>query len=85
VEQYGYGMLAVRVTVSGGRITQVSVPTLQVADAYSGSIAKQVMPMLRSQVLSLQSANIDGVSGATYTSEAYAMSLQGALDQLHFK
>jgi uncharacterized protein with FMN-binding domain len=36
-------------------------------------------------VLSLQSARINGVSGATYTSEAYAMSLQSALNKLHFK
>lgn len=84
-EQYGYGLLAVRVTVAGNRITQVSVPTIQVADSYSGSIAQQVIPMLRSQVLSLQSARINGVSGATYTSEAYAMSLQSALNKLHFK
>ena len=84
-EQYGYGLLAVKVTVAGNRITQVSVPTIQVADSYSGSIAQQVIPMLRSQVLSLQSARINGVSGATYTSEAYAMSLQSALNKLHFK
>lgn len=84
-EQYGYGQLAVAVTVSGGRITNVTVPTIQVADSYSGSIASQVIPMLRSQVLSAQSANIQGVSGATYTSEAYAMSLQAALTTLHFR
>lgn len=85
LEQYGYGRLAVRVTVSSRRITAVSVPDIQVADSYSGSIASQVIPMLRSQVLSAQSARINGVSGATYTSEAYAMSLQSALDKLHFK
>ncbi len=84
-EQYGYGQLAVAVTVSGGRITNVTVPSIQVADSYSGSIASQVIPMLRSQVLSAQSANIQGVSGATYTSEAYAMSLQAALTTLHFR
>lgn len=84
-EQFGYGALSVKVTVSGSRINRVSVPYIQVADSYSGNIASQVIPMLRSQVLSLQSARINGVSGATYTSEAYAMSLQSALDKLHFK
>ena len=84
-EQFGYGALAVKVAVSGNKIIRVSVPYIQVADSYSGNIASQVIPMLRSQVLSLQSARINGVSGATYTSEAYAMSLQSALDKLHVK
>jgi uncharacterized protein with FMN-binding domain len=39
-----------------------------------------VEPILRSEALQAQSANIDGVSGATYTSTAYAQSLQSALD-----
>jgi len=85
LERYGYGQLAVKVTVAGSRIISVAVPEIQVADSYSGSIASQVIPMLRSEVLSAQSARINGVSGATYTSEAYDMSLQSALDKLHFK
>ena len=82
-EQFGYGVLDVEVTVAGTRITDVSVPTLQVAEFTSQQICQQVFPMLRSEVLSAQSARIDGISGATYTSEAYAQSLQAALDQLH--
>ena len=39
----------------------------------------------RSEVLTAQNARVDGVSGATYTSEAYAASLQAALDALHLK
>ena len=83
VEQYGYGELDVKVTVSGGKITGVTVPKLLVAEQYSQQLAQQVIPMLRSQVLQAQSANINGVSCATYTSEAYAVSLQAALKQLH--
>ncbi len=41
--------------------------------------------MLRSEVLTVHSAQIDGVSGATYTSEAYSQSIQSALDKLHVK
>ena len=41
------------------------------------------MPLLREQALQAQSANIDGISGATYTSAAYQESLQAALDSLH--
>ncbi len=82
-EQYGYGILAVRVTVRGSRIADISVPTLQTAEPLSQQIADQAIPVLRSEVLSAQSTQINGVSGATYTSEAYAMSLQSALAKLH--
>jgi uncharacterized protein with FMN-binding domain len=84
-EQYGYGVLAVRVTVHGSRITDISVPSLQTAEPLSQQIASEAIPMLRSEVLSVQSAQINGVSGATYTSEAYAASLQSALAKLHVK
>ena len=82
-EQYGYGVLSVSVTVNGTRITNVSVSQLQTAEQYSQQLATQVIPMLRSEVLSAQSARINGISGASYTSEAYALSVQSALDKLH--
>lgn len=85
LEQYGYGELAVRVTVDGGTITAVSVPVLRTAEPYSQQIAQQAIPMLRSEVLAVHSARINGISGATYTSEAYAISLQSALDKLHVR
>lgn len=85
LEQYGYGELKVRVTVRGSEIIGVSVPTLRTAEPYSQQIAVQVLPMLRSQVLSSHSASISAVSGATYTSQAYAASLQSALDKLGVK
>jgi hypothetical protein len=84
-EQFGYGVLDVKVTVSGTRITDVSVPTLQVAEFTSQQISEQAIPLLTSEVLTAQSASINGVSGATFTSEAYAQSLQAALDALHVK
>jgi uncharacterized protein with FMN-binding domain len=84
-EQYGYGQLAVKVTARGNRITNVTVPTIQTAESYSQQLATQVIPTLRSEVLSGQTARINGVSGATYTSEAYAMSVQAALDRLQIK
>ncbi len=71
--------------MSGNRITDVSVPSLQVAEPTSQQICDQAIPLLRSEVLAAQSARIDGVSGATYTSEAYYLSLQAALDALHVK
>jgi uncharacterized protein with FMN-binding domain len=85
LEKYGYGELAVRVTVSGNRITNVTVPSVQTADPTSQQITAQAIPMLRSQVLAADSAGINGVSGATFTSQAYEQSLQAALDKLHGK
>jgi uncharacterized protein with FMN-binding domain len=85
VVPYGYGELATRVSISGGRITAVSVPVLKVAEQFSQQLAVQAIPILRNEVLSAQSARIQAVSGATYTSEAYARSVQAALDKAHFK
>jgi uncharacterized protein with FMN-binding domain len=82
-EQYGYGQLAVRVTVRAGRIVNVSVPYIQTAEQYSQQLASQAIPMLKNEVLAAQSAHINAVSGATYTSQAYAASVQAALDKLH--
>ena len=85
MEQFGYGELAVRVTVTGSRITNVTVPALQTAEPFSRQLSEQAVPLLKSQVLAADSASINGVSGATFTSEAYATSLQAALDRLHLK
>jgi uncharacterized protein with FMN-binding domain len=85
VEQYGYGELSVTVTVRGSQIVAVSVPVLRTAEPYSQQLAQQVIPMLRSEVLAVRSARIHGVSGATYTSVAYAQSIQSALDKLHVR
>lgn len=85
MEQFGYGELAVRVTVTGSRITNVTVPALQTAEPFSQQLSEQAIPLLRSQVLAADGASISGVSGATFTSQAYATSLQAALDKLHLK
>jgi uncharacterized protein with FMN-binding domain len=69
----------VQVTIEGRRITAITAPQLP-AGGRSGRISQQVEPILRSEVLAAQGANIDNVSGATYTSTAYAQSLQAALD-----
>lgn len=84
-ENYGYGVLAVRVTVRGQRITDVAIANLQAPEPYSQSLAAQAIPILRNEVLQAQSAQINALSGATYTSEGYAYSLQSALDKLHMK
>ena len=82
LEQYGYGQLSIRVTMSGGKITRLAVATLKTADTYSQQLAGYVIPVLQREILSAQSARVNGVTGATYTSEAYAYSVQSALDKL---
>jgi hypothetical protein len=84
MENYGYGQLATRVSITGGRITGIAVPVLRTAEQYSQQLAVQVIPTLRSEVLAAQSARINAVSGATYTRQAYALSVQAALDKAHF-
>jgi uncharacterized protein with FMN-binding domain len=84
-EQYGYGELAVRVTVDANRITDITVPVLQTSEQFSHQLAERAIPELRSEALAADSASIHGVSGATFTSQAYAESLQAALDKLHTK
>ncbi len=84
LEQYGYGELSVRVTVSGGHISSIGTAELRTAESYSQQLAVQAIPMLRSEILKAQSTRVYGITGATYTSEAYAASVQSALDKLHF-
>lgn len=79
---FQYGELQVKVTEHGGRITNVSIARFDIADTHSESIDQYAVPRLRAEVLSGQSAHIDGVSGASYTSQAYAQSVQSALDKL---
>ena len=74
-----YGDVQVEITVTNGKITDVQAVALPTG-GHSGRISSFVAPILRTQALTAQSAAIDGVSGATYTSQAYAQSLQGALD-----
>jgi uncharacterized protein with FMN-binding domain len=75
-----FGTVQVAITVEGGQLTDVTALQLPSDDRRSASISSRAEPTLRSQALTAQSAAIDGVSGATYTSAAYARSLQAALD-----
>jgi len=80
---YDYGTLSVRVTVSGHRITKVSIASLDDgSNPRSQFIDQQSIPMLEQEVLQAQNANIQGVSGASYTSAGFDQSLQGALHTL---
>jgi uncharacterized protein with FMN-binding domain len=79
-----YGDVQVRVTVRGGRITAVEYLQLPIGDRKSREISDYSGPALVAQTLAAQSTQIDGVSGATYTTDGYVASLQSALDAIHF-
>ena len=78
-----YGPVQVQVTISGGKISDIAALQLPSDHPRSAAISDYVAPVLREEALQAQSAQIDLVSGATYTSIAYARSLQAALDQAH--
>jgi len=80
-----YGDVQVRVTVSGKKVTRVTAVALPVNDPKSQEISSFAAPQLAQEALAAQSGHIDGVSGASYTSESYKTSLQSALDKLGVK
>jgi uncharacterized protein with FMN-binding domain len=81
VVQTQFGSVQVQVTIANGKITDVTALQLPSDRQRSAYISGIVGPMLQSEALTAQSAQIDLISGATYTSDAYAQSLQAALDQ----
>jgi uncharacterized protein with FMN-binding domain len=74
-----FGPYRVRVLFNGTTITDVQIIT-EPGDRHSQRIASAAEPTLRQEALTAQSAHVDTVSGATATSEAYAQSLQAAID-----
>lgn len=76
-----FGTTEVKVTIRHGKITDVTAVELNNADPRSDQISRTAAPMLRQEVLSKQTAAVDAISGATYTSSAYEASLQAALDK----
>jgi len=75
-----WGPVQVAVTVAAGRISAVNVLQFPNRDNKSVSINNRALPTLVSETMTAQSARVDSVSGATYTSASYRASLQSALD-----
>ncbi|MFF7355339.1 FMN-binding protein [Streptomyces filipinensis] len=80
VAQTQYGPVQVRVTVAGGKVTGAAA-----VQAPKGGLSDQktamAIPRLNQEAVAAGNADIDAVSGATYTSTGYKQSLQSALDQ----
>lgn len=78
-----YGTVQVAVALTGGKITSVKVLQAPDQNGRDRQIASYALPRLSQEALGAQSAHIDAVSGASYTSQGYIQSLQSALDQAH--
>ena len=80
--QIPFGTVQVQVTLQNGTITDVQAIQLPPGGGHSGQVSAYAGPILRSEALQAQSAQLATVSGATYTSYGYQQSLQSALSQV---
>lgn len=80
VVQTRFGAVQVQITVKAGAITDVTALQLTDDDRKSVQISNRAAPLLRAAVIKAQSAQVQTISGATVTSDAYLTSLQAALD-----
>lgn len=76
-----FGPLQVQAQVQNGSLVAVAVVQYPDEDGKSVRINQRALPELQSEALSAQSADVDTISGATYTSAAYVTSLQSAIDE----
>jgi uncharacterized protein with FMN-binding domain len=81
VAQTVWGPVQVQIKVAAGTITGVRILQYPSGNAQDVAIAQYALPVLMRETTRAQSAQIDMVSGATYTSQGYLQSLQSALDQ----
>jgi len=76
-----YGPVQVKVTLDGTKITTIDVVQYPSHDHKDQEINSYALPVLNQEAIAAQSADIDVVTGATYTSDGYTKSLQSALDK----
>jgi uncharacterized protein with FMN-binding domain len=78
-----YGPVQVQITVSGNRVVSSNAIVYPTNERRDREINDYAVPQLNGETVQAQSANIDTVSGATYTSDGYRRSLQSAIDAAH--
>ncbi len=76
-----YGYIQVKITVSNGNISDVAFLQYPNDRGYSIQVNSYAMPILKQQAIAAQSAQVDGVSGATDSSQAFVQSLSSAIAQ----
>jgi uncharacterized protein with FMN-binding domain len=74
-----FGNLQVAAVISGGKITDVQFPVYPNHSGHTAQISQTDLPILKQETIKSQNANVNIVSGATQTSQAYQQSLQVAL------
>jgi uncharacterized protein with FMN-binding domain len=82
VVQTDYGPVQVRLATANGRIIDVTTVQLPHAAPMDRQLSEPAAATLRGRVLAAQSADVDSVSGATFTSSGYLRSLESALHKL---
>jgi uncharacterized protein with FMN-binding domain len=80
-----YGPVQVRLTIRNGRIVTATAIDYPSSGGRDREINSYAIPQLERETIAAQSAQLDTVSGATYTSDGYRGSLQAALDAAHLK
>ena len=75
-----YGPVQVQLVVKANKVVKVSILEQPSSTEHDLQIGQFAFPKLIAETLTAQSARIDSVSGATYTSGGYIKSLQSALD-----
>ncbi|GAA4179912.1 FMN-binding protein [Gryllotalpicola koreensis] len=80
VEQTRFGPVQVKVTFDGAKITDVTVVQAPSGGGRDEMLTQYATPLLAQEVIASQSAKVDTISGATYTSEGYLASVQSAID-----
>ena len=73
--------MQVQVQITNGAVSDIAVVQYPNSDRKSERINAIALPRLRTEALAAQSARVDSISGATYTSDGYMTSLQSAIDQ----
>jgi uncharacterized protein with FMN-binding domain len=79
-----YGPVRIKVTIKAGRILSVKAVEYPSSGSRDREISAFALPELEREAIAAQNAQIDTVSGATFTSDGYRRSLQSALDTVHF-
>ncbi|MFN8080511.1 MAG: FMN-binding protein [Kineosporiaceae bacterium] len=78
-----YGPVQVKITVASGKITKVAVTQVPMSSGHDQRINSYAVPLLNAAAQKWQTSDLQSVSGATITSEAYKRSLQSAIDKAH--
>lgn len=74
-----FGSVQVKITVSGGQLTDISFLSYPQRDGRSVDLSNRALPQLRQEALNAQSANVSNISGASWTTRAFKASLNAAL------